>query len=164
MPDMVSEECESERHRTHDLSRHVGCATDEVRVSVLMVLQTRSLSFATFTDVWSLGLQELRLWPQIDIAHVKDHSARSPTLLDSLALPHTNLRDAGRIGVQILPSDDRGAEECNSAGSESAEREDIDDEEVEWGGQVRQRRVVLVPEEAQGTPQSVQDSHPVRYQ
>ena len=42
-----------------------------------------------------------------DIADVEDHSAVSPTLLDSLAedlseaRPHTNLRDVGRIGVQI---------------------------------------------------------------
>ena len=59
---MVSEECESERHRTQDLFRYVGCAVDEVRVSVRMFLQTMSLSSATFTDMWSLGLQELHLW------------------------------------------------------------------------------------------------------
>ena len=67
---------------------------------------------------------------------------------------------------------DRGADECSSASS--GEREDIGDEEVEWGalprlpsgqaeegrGQVGQRRVVLVPEESQGTSQSVQDREP----
>ena len=72
-----------------------------------------------------------------DISDVEDHSAVSPTLLDSLAedlseaRPYTNLRDVGRIGVQILPSVDRGADECSWASSESCwgEREDIGEEE-----------------------------------
>ena len=73
--------------------------------------------------------------------------------------------------VQILLGADRGADECSSASSKSCwgEREDNGDEEVEWGalpqakegrGQVGQRRVVLAPEESQGTPQSVQDREP----
>ena len=78
---------------------------------------------------------------------------------------------------QVVPGVNRGAEwKWNSASSESCwgKREDISDEEVEWGalprppsgeteegrGQVGQRRVVLVPEELQGTPQSVQDRGP----
>ena len=112
---------------------------------------------------------------QIDIAHVEDHSAVSPTLLDSLAEdlseahPHTNFRDVGRIGVQI-PSDDRGAEECSSGSSESCWGErgrtsamkrmgalphPPSGQVEEGGGQVGQ-----VPEESQGTPQSVQDREP----
>ena len=72
---------------------------------------------------------------QIDVVDVEDHSAVLPTLLDSLAEtpPHTNLRD---VVDQILPSTDRGADECSSASSESCwgEMEDIgDEEEVEWG-------------------------------
>ena len=76
-----------------------------------------------------------------DISDVEDHSAVSPTLLDSLAedlseaRPYTNLRDVGRIGVQIPLSVDRGADECSwaSSGSCWGEREDIGEEEGRMG-------------------------------
>ena len=95
----------SRRGSTQDLSRYVGCAVDESDEEPLIRLPRSQIVVprivASVPDV-----------TQIDIAHVEDHSAVSPTLLDSLvedlseALPHSNLRDAGRIGVQILPSDD----------------------------------------------------------
>ena len=68
---------------------------------------------------------------QIDVADVEESLAEDL----SEAHPYTNLPDVGRIGVQIPPSTDRGADECTSASLESCwgEMEDIGEEEVEWG-------------------------------
>ena len=85
MPNTLSEECESEKHRTQDFFRCVGCAVDEVRVSGLIFLQTRSLSSVTFSDMWSLGVASVSDVTQIDIAHVEDHSVVTPTLWGSSA-------------------------------------------------------------------------------
>ena len=70
----------------------------------------------------------------------EDQFAAAPTLLDSLtedlsmAPPHFNLGDVGRVGVRSPRGAD--ADDCSSASSESCwgEMEDIrDDEAVVWG-------------------------------
>ena len=143
MPDTVSEECESERRHTQDLLRCVGCAVDGVGLSGLILLLTRSLVPHVHRHVVPriAGVASVADVTQIDVDDVEGHSAVAPTLLDSLAEdlfeahPDTNLRDVGRIGGQILPSAHRDADVFSSASSESCwgEREDIGDEEVEWG-------------------------------
>ena len=99
----------------------VTSAQHVVRVSVWMVSDEEPLIRHVHRHV---VLRIAGVTSVADVAQI-DVSAVSPTLLDSLAedlseaVPHTNLRDAGRIGVQIFQV------MIEALASELAEREDI---------------------------------------